>query len=90
MIQVQCGNGRPPNRCVTDDAVTVPTKMCMPVVCAWVKQVNLAARIRVDAFNAVGLMQIAARTRPREIVHLPLSTARLWDDMLDVKCSALQ
>src|SRR5712691_3980056 len=76
--------------CGTDDAITIPTKMGVPVVYAWVKQGNLMASIRVNAFKAVRLVQIAARTCPGQIVELRLSPTRLWNDMLDVECGSLQ
>jgi len=55
MIEIQCDGGRSPDRGLPNDAITVPTKMCIPVVYAWVKQLNQGASLKIDACNAVGL-----------------------------------
>jgi hypothetical protein len=90
IIEMQCSNGRSADRRLTDKVITVPTKMHLPIVRAWMKQRHLIASIRIEGFNAVSLVQVATRTGPCEIVQLRMSTARLWDHMLDVECGALE
>jgi hypothetical protein len=64
--------------------------MDLPVVRTWVKQQNLVASNRIDAFNVVGLMQVAARAGPREIVKLRVPTTRAWYYMLDMESGSLE
>jgi hypothetical protein len=75
MIEMQCSNGRSADRRLTDKRIAVPTKMHLPMVRAWMKQRHLLASIRIEDFNAVGLVQVATRTGPCEIVQLRMSTA---------------
>ena len=75
IIKMQCSNGRSADRRLTHKVITVPTKMHLPIVRARVKQWHLIASSRIEGFNAVGLVQVATRTGPREIVQLRMSTA---------------
>lgn len=54
------------------------------------QQRHLIASIRIESFNAVGLVQVATRTGPGEVVQLRMSTAGLGDHMLDVKRGTLE
>jgi len=45
MIELKCGTGGHAERCLTDEAITVPTKMVMPVIRVQVKQRSPAATI---------------------------------------------
>jgi hypothetical protein len=76
VIGIQRGNGRSPNWRLPNEAITVPMKMHIPVAYAWVKERNLFISLGVDAFNTVGLVQIAAPTGLGEIVELRLSATR--------------
>jgi hypothetical protein len=90
MIQIEGSNARPADWCLTHYAITIPPKMFIPGVGTWVKQRNLVASIRVNAFDAVGLAQVATRTGPREIVVLKMSAARLGHYMLDMEGGSLE
>ena len=90
MSEIKCSNGRSTNRCLTDDVITVPTKMRLPVVRTWMKQRNLTASIRVGNCNTVRLVQVATRTGPGEILQLRMPTTRLRYHMLDMESGSLQ
>jgi hypothetical protein len=75
MIETQGSNGRSTDRRLADKLIAVPTKMHLPMVRARMKQRHLIASIRIEGFNAVGLVQVATRTGPCEIVQLRMSTA---------------
>src|SRR5262245_14527554 len=90
MIEIQCGNGCSPNRCVTNDTITIPMEMGIPVVDTGMKQRHLVTSLRVNTFSAVGLVQIAAWTRPGKILDLRMSATSLGHDMLDVECGSLE
>ena len=56
MIEMQYSNGRSADWRLTDKVMTVPTKMHLPIVRAWMKRRHLIASIRIESFHAVGLV----------------------------------
>jgi hypothetical protein len=56
MIETQGSNSRSTDWRLTDKLIAVPTKMPPPIVRAWMEQRYLIASIRIEGFNAVGLV----------------------------------
>jgi hypothetical protein len=56
MVEIERDDGGPPDGGLPNDAITVPPKMCIPGVSAWIEQRSLVASLKINACDTVGLV----------------------------------
>ena len=89
MVKLKNLNGGPTDWREPGEGKVIPAEVMAPIVLTWIEEWHGFANTRHSNLDAIRFVQIAARTRPSQVVKLRETAKAARHNVLDVKRSPL-